>query len=280
MENIFIKNHANFDKLIQAFSDGGAAKMHVLTDFDRTLTYAYVNGQKTPSVICQLRNGNYLSEEYALEAHALFNIYHAYEMDPDLSHAEKSAKMREWWDKHHKLLIESGLTKKAMNAAVAQGNLKFREGALEFFEMMKKNNIPVIIMSAGPGYMIAKYLELAGQLSDNIHIIANWYKFGLFGKVTGVKDPVIHSLNKYEIVVRDYPIFKEVKNRKNVLLMGDGIDDVGMITGFEYDNLLKIGFLNDNVERDLEKFSSTFDAVITKDNGMEFVNETLGKVLM
>ncbi|MBU1613431.1 hypothetical protein KKC87_03315, partial [Patescibacteria group bacterium] len=95
----------------------------------------------------------------------------------------------------------------------------------------------------------------------------------------GIKEPVIHSLNKYEIVVKEYPIFETIKNRKNVLLMGDGIDDVGMIEGFEYDNLLKIGFLNDGVEKNLDKFTANFDVVITRDSGMEYVDKLLQRIL-
>ncbi|MFH2018688.1 MAG: haloacid dehalogenase-like hydrolase, partial [bacterium] len=274
-----INDQVNFEKLIQVFVGGGPENMHILSDFDRTLTYALVNGQKSPSIIAQLRNGDYLSKEYSSEAHALFNTYHCFETDPELSRAERSAKMQEWWDKHHKLLIKSGLTRRAMDEVVAKSTLKFREGALSLFDLTKQNNIPLIIMSAGPGYMIAKYLEQEKRLYDNVHIIANWYEFDDSGNMIGIKEPVIHSLNKYEIVVKEYPIFETIKNRKNVLLMGDGIDDVGMIEGFEYDNLLKIGFLNDGVEKNLDKFTANFDVVITRDSGMEYVDKLLQRIL-
>jgi hypothetical protein len=59
------------------------------------------------------------------------------------------------------------------------------------------------------------------------------------------------------------------------LLLGDSLDDVGMVEGFDYKNLLKIGFLNENVEENLEKFKKTFDVVLTGDPGMEYINNLL-----
>jgi len=60
-----------------------------------------------------------------------------------------------------------------------------------------------------------------------------------------------------------------------VLLLGDSLDDVGMVQGFDYKNLLKIGFLNENVGENLENFKKTFDVVLTGDPGMDFINNLL-----
>jgi hypothetical protein len=89
---------------------------------------------------------------------------------------------------------------------------------------------------------------------------------------------VVHSLNKREILVKDFPVFEQIKNRTNVLLIGDSAEDVGMVDGFPYSHLLKIGFLNDHPER-LENHKQVFDAIITKDGGIEFVAEIVRKIL-
>ena len=34
------------------------------------------------------------------------------------------------------------------------------------------------------------------------------------GKVIRVKEPIIHSLNKVEIAVKNYPVYKSIKNRR------------------------------------------------------------------
>jgi 5'-nucleotidase len=77
-------------------------------------------------------------------------------------------------------------------------------------------------------------------------------------------------------MIKDYPaVFEIVKNRKNVLLLGDGLGDIGMIMGFNYDNLIKIGFLNEEVEKCLEEYKNNYDIVILNDSDMNFVNELL-----
>jgi 5'-nucleotidase len=60
-----------------------------------------------------------------------------------------------------------------------------------------------------------------------------------------VKDPIIHVFNKDETSLATMShIYKQIQYRKNVILLGDSLGDVGMVTGFDYVNLLKIGFLN------------------------------------
>jgi len=86
-------------------------------------------------------------------------------------------------------------------------------------------------------------------------------------------------LNKKEIFVKDFPAFSDVKERKNVILLGDGVDDIDMIEGFDYDNLIKIGFLNENVEENLPEFKKNFDAIILNDEEMDFVNKILKEII-
>jgi spermidine synthase len=52
-----------------------------------------------------------------------------------------------------------------------------------------------------------------------------------------------------------------------------------MIDGFEYDNLLKIWFLNTDVKKKLEKYKENFDVVIVDDWNMKFVNDVLAEIL-
>ena len=67
--------------------------------------------------------------------------------------------------------------------------------------------------------------------------------------MTGYKKTIITSWSKDETVLKEFPeIYNKIKDRKNVILIGDELGDVGMIEGFDYDNLLKIGFLNEKFE--------------------------------
>ncbi len=278
LENIVISNPERLEGTIQKISEEGLDKFHVLSDFDRTLTKAFVQGEKSSTVIAQIRNGNYLTPEYSPEAHRLFDVYHPIEVDSTIGKEERSKKMREWWQKHFDLLIRSGLNRRVIEEIVRKRGLRFREGALELIDQLHRKNIPLVIMSAGPGDMVAEYLKQENRLYENVHIIANFFEFDAVGTVVGVREPIIHSLNKHEIAVQGYPVFESIKNRKNVLLLGDGLDDVGMVEGFDYENLIKIGFLNEDVEANLEKFQESFDVVVTNDGSMEFINNFIEKI--
>ena len=135
----------------------------------------------------------------------------------------------------------------------------------------------VILSSSGLGEeSIELYLKERGLLFENIHIISNAFEWNKSGYAVGIKKPIIHTLSKNETMVKDFPdIFEKVKNRKNVLLLGDSVSDNEMITGFDYDNLIKIGFLNENIEKNLENYQQNFDIVITNDSSIEFINNFL-----
>lgn len=279
-QEIVISNSERLAETTQRLREGGTRKLHVLADFDRTLTTAFVDGKSVPSLISILRDGNYLTPDYSEKAHTLFDKYHPIEVDQSVSRVEKAKAMDEWWRAHFSLLIASGLKKSDLEKAVASGKVKLREGFAEFADFLQMRNIPLVIMSSsGLGSeSIALYLKQAGKLYDNIHIICNEYEWDDEGKAVRVRDPIIHALNKYETAVQDYPAFEAIKDRKNVILLGDGIDDIGMVQGFDYDQLLTIGFLNDRIEENLIHYKKAFSVVLTGDASMEYVNELLGEI--
>ncbi len=255
--------------------------MHVLADFDRTLTKCFINGKKIPSIISVLRDENYLSEEYSREAKALAEKYHPIEVDSNIPLKKKKKAMEEWWKKHFDLLIKSGLNRKNLERVINEGNVEFRDGALEFLDYLHINGVPLVVMSSsGIGDLIPMFLEKHKRLYSNIQIITNLYNWDSKGNALGViKPPLIHVFNKDEAMIRDFPeIYKKIKNRKNVLLLGDSIGDLGMIEGFDYKTIIKIGFLNEDVKRDLENYMKNFDVVITNDGSMNYVNKLLTEI--
>lgn len=256
--------------------------MHVLSDFDRTLTYAFVDGKKAPSIIGGLRSGKYLTPDYVAKATALYEKYRPIEIDPLISLEEKSEKMHEWWKIHFELLVECGLDQAILEKMVSENLSRFREGAGEFLASLEKNDIPLVIMSAGPGDAIRLIFEKNHLLFPNISIIANIFEFDANGKVVKIKEPIIHSINKSEIAIKSFPdIYGKIKERRNVLLLGDNVTDIGMVEGFAYDNLLKIGFLTpDAQDKDnMETFKENFDVILTGDGGLEFVNKLMSELI-
>ena len=277
MTDTIISNLAHLESVKSAISIGGPEKFHVLSDFDRTLTKAVVEGEEVPSIISVLRSEGYLTPDYPDKAQELFNHYHAIEIDPQVPSEEKKLAMREWWSRHFDLLIASGLQKKDIESAVASQKLQLRPGAAQFFEFLRERDIPLIVMSSsGLGVeSISFFLNRQKLLSGNIQIVSNEFIWDDAGRAIAVKEPIIHAFNKAETVLDNFPFYNEIKERKNVLLLGDGLDDVEMITGFNYDNLIKVGFLNKNIEENLRLYREKFDVTITGDGNFDFINDLL-----
>lgn len=279
-KNIIIPRPAELEKTKKSIAAGGAKKIHILSDFDRTLTTAYVNGKLVSSLIFLL-DKNYLTPEYHRQYKELYDKYFPIEINTKISLEEKKEKMTEWWRAVFDLLIKSRLNKKDLEKLVQSQNVKFRDGFDQFTDFLRDNNVPLIIMSATGlgGDTISMYLEKAGKLSQNIYIVANSFIWDKDGYAIAVKEPIIHVANKEEITVRNLPVFSIIKERRNVLLMGDTVEDIGMIEGFDYENLIKIGFLNEKVAENLEAYKNCYDVVILNDAGLEYVNQLLKEII-
>ncbi len=281
IENVIISSPKRLEKLRKETLKGGKEKLHILSDFDRTLTHAFVNGEKVPSLISILRSsGKYLGENYAKEAQSLYKKYHSIEINPKIPIGKKKKAMEEWWKTHFKLLIKSGLNKKHLEEVAKSPKIKFREGALEFFDFLYTHKIPLIIMSSSGlgGDIISMVFKKTGKLYSNIYIVSNSFIWDKNGNAIDVKKPIIHIFNKNETILKDFSFYPKIETRKNVLLLGDSLGDIGMIEGFDYDYLIKIGFLNEDIKENLEQYKKAYDILILNDSSMDYVNLSLKEI--
>lgn len=268
----------NTQNILNALESGGAEKLHVLADFDLTLTLAW---RKFRSIISLLRSGEYLTENYAPRAHALFDHYHPIEIDHTIALEEKKLLMSEWWQKHFELMIECGLTRTDTESILEKSNLELRPLVRETLQLLSENNIPVVIISASAiGESIPFFLKKNDCNFPNISFVCNRFIWDEKGVARDVWQPIVHSYNKDETVLRDFPaVFTQIHNRKNVILLGDSLGDPGMVTGFEYDNLLKIGFLNPGSEHMSEQYQKAYDILIENDGDFSLVNKTIYSIV-
>ncbi len=270
---IYYKNKENFDRLIENFQVDWHENIHILSDFDRTLTYHFVDGKKRPSIVSVLRSEWYLWEEYSKKAYQLFDTYHQIEIDPNISIKMKKEKMLEWWTKHLELKVESKLHKDDISKVSNSWIIRLRNGVKELFWILDEKNIPLVIITANGLWVdsISSYLDYEKCNYKNIHIVWNQFEFWEDWFATGFKNAIVHVFNKDETALELFPeIHKKIENRKNVILLWDSLWDVGMIEWFEYKNLLKIGFLNDKQDELLENYLENYDLVITWDRDIEF----------
>ena len=249
---IFIK-----DNTLNRIKDWTDDSIYVLTDFDRTITVG-----SSSSSWSILSKSNIVSKEYNDERQSLYDYYRPYEIDKSLDYDTKNRLMTEWWNKHIGLFVKYKLSEEIINDAARNLRvMSFREGAKEFLKSMNDRNIPVIIISAGIGNFIEQFLIKNDCNYDNIFIVSNFIKFK-DGIAIGVSDNIIHSLNKNEVSLPSQ-IKELIKNRDNIILLGDSIEDIKMAKEESRDNALKIGFLEEKVEENKPYFEKQFDIVCT-----------------
>ena len=243
---------------------------YVVADFDKTLT----DGNST-STWGVMTNANELGNEYAKRRTELYKHYRPIEIDPNITDEEKSQYMEEWWKKHINLFYEYGLREENIKQALRSTNsgLKYRPGAKEFLRKMYELKVPIIIISAGIGNIIEEFLNIENDYYENISIVSNFIKFK-DGIIDGLEGRTIHALNK-NIVELNEDSKTKLKGRNNILLLGDGIADLKMISKSDIERAITVGFLDEKIEENLEVFNNCFDIVLTDSGTFEEVNNIL-----
>jgi len=229
--------------------------VYIVADFDRTLT---AGSSKTSWSI--LAGSDLVPDSYITERNDLFNHYRPIEVDPTIDLEIKMQAVKEWFQKHIELFIKYQLTEDVFNQAATNLRvMEFRDGAKEFLTFLHQNNIPLIIISAGIGNFIEAFLKHYNCYFDNIYISSNKILFKN-GIASGVGKNIIHSLNKNEVSLPTY-IKDKLKNRSNVILLGDQVSDLKMVAKNAHPSLLTIGFVADDCQNQSEFLKEHFDIV-------------------
>lgn len=253
------------DKTLSRIKNWNKDSIHILTDFDYTIT-----SQSSITSWEVLARSNLLPPQYMDERQKLYEFYRPLEIDETLPLEKRHQYMADWWTKHIALLIKYKVTEDIINEAVKNPKImKFRPGAKKFLKICKEQNIPVIIISAGIGNFIEQFLINNNCNYDNIHIVSNFLEFEN-NIVTGMTKPIIHSLNKNEAALSN-EISKIIAQRKNIILLGDNTQDIKMASPSARKNALKIGFLDEKIEENKKYYETTFDIVCTKSSYNELI---------
>jgi len=246
-------------------------KLYVVADFDRTIT---VNSSDNSWGI--LEKSNFVCEEYTKESEKLYNYYYPIEFDFSMDPVIKDKLMYEWWSSVISLFVKYGLREEVVNNATSNISvMQFRDGGKQFLESMYEKNIPVIIISAGIGNFIEQFLKYNNCLFENIYIISNFIKFK-DGVAVGIGNDIIHSQNK-NIVSLSPDIINKVIDRKDILLLGDNLADVKMVSQDKRDKTIRIGFLDSDIEKNMEDFKKKFDVVCTDNKSFHDLSKVLSR---
>ncbi|MEN8252943.1 MAG: haloacid dehalogenase-like hydrolase [Patescibacteria group bacterium] len=279
MNLVHIGDKKSFQNKLDQLKKAGHEFLHVVADFDRTLTRNSGKDGKTYTSANLLQQTGIISKSLQDNIKELYAHYYPIETSRLIPFEERKAKMIEWWTKNYEAFIEAGINRDHFLEAVRENKMLLRPGAHDFIEILRAKNIPLVIFSAGSGDSINFFLEHNELKHPGIDVISNYIEFDKDGRAVGYDESFIHSHNKHESLGNNPVLNKHALERKNVILLGDLIEDTLVADNIDYLTIVKVGFLNENIEDNLDEYKRVFDVVITHDGPMDSVHEILQEII-
>ena len=266
MDHVLIADEVALQDKIAHFQRIGIEQLCVVSDWDRTLTKARTEDGQDATSYSAIAHGAYLGETYRVEMDRLYARYRPIETSQTISHRKKQNAMRDWWMTALAMMQKYGLTEDIIEDIAIRDFMRLRDGAIDLFKILADRDIPLLILSAGIGNVISKFLNVRSLLTSNVTITANKLIFDTQGALAGFSEPVIHSFNKARHASTPQGC---------VLLMGDTIEDAQMVNNADADSVIRVGFLNESVEENRAAYLRAYDIVICNDASMTPVIELL-----
>lgn len=216
---------------IAGFADAGADSLHIVSDFDLTLTAGKVPGQNigTWDVMDEL-----MTPESVARHKEIYQSFRPIELEGKLTAEIASEKWGETLD----LIMEHDISVDDIQDAFLRV-AELRVGAKDIFTACEDSGIPTVILSSGIRNVI-RVISEHYQIRPT-HVLSNDLMYDEATRlVTGWRrDSLIHMLNKKEMGHRE---LTELRSRRpNVVLIGDVPDDVRMVDG---DDVIRIRVLD------------------------------------
>ncbi|XP_078620321.1 cytosolic 5'-nucleotidase 3-like isoform X4 [Branchiostoma floridae x Branchiostoma japonicum] len=279
-ENVHIRDPERVEKLLCQLIQDGKSKLQVITDFDYTITRWAYKGTRVAASFNVLENSSLVPESKKQILDELRDTYYPIEINAKMTIEEKIPFMMEWYTKGTGVLVECGLKQSDLSLAVKESNAQMRDGCDWQFHTLHEHSVPMLIFSAGIGDILEEIIKQHSQMYANMRVVSNYMDFNHDGMLVGFKGDLVHTYNKNEGALRNSDYFTTLKERRNIILMGDSMGDLRMADGVpNMQHILKIGFLNDNIEERLEKYKEAYDIVLVSDDTMDVPNAIMKKIL-
>lgn len=253
LNNFEFRDKEKILKKLSQFRAGGFGKLHLVLDFDRTLTTRR-NRQGQYITTWQLLQ-EYLSPEGKTQYTQLFEKYRPLEASGKMTSTDAIA----WWEgvlkiyRSNKLLLEEV-------SLEAEARMPARSYVRHLFRFTVRKKVPTVIISAGLKNIIELWCQRNG-IKPSI-IISTKLIFNKLGFLVGwYRHSLVHALNKKEKGHKQ--VSKMRKNRPNIILIGDSIDDAGMVEG--EDSVVRILIYAPRKDDDPERYKEAlekFDLVV------------------
>ncbi|XP_037952549.1 7-methylguanosine phosphate-specific 5'-nucleotidase [Teleopsis dalmanni] len=266
-----IKDRQKVELIINEFIYGGPNRLQLVSDFDFTITKQRTNdGTPVLSSFGIFNACKSLPANFIEESKRLYKKYRPIEIDPHLPTDEKIKHMIDWWSKSSDLLIGVPFDAEEIDHVAVKFKDSLRDHSHELFATLNRLDIPVLVFSAGLGDSVVSVLKQANILYPNVKVVSNFLQYSANGLLDGLSQPMIHTFNKNETALQDSEYYDLVHSRDHIIVMGDSLGDSEMAAGVPASShIIKIGFLFDHVEDNLEKYMNVFDIVLVDDQTMD-----------
>jgi len=246
LNNFTYKDKRKVNKKIDSFLNSGSEKIHLVLDFDRTLT---TGEDFTTWAIF----GAHLTQKGRIKYKKAYDKYRPLEVSNKmkLSHAVA------WWEEMLALYKENKVKWQDVMRDV-RTKMSVRSGAKELFDVCNKKGIPTVIISAGTKNIIEAMFKRFDIKPTTI--LSTELFFDPEGRMSGWdRNSLIHVLNKKEM--GHAQISRIRKLRPKTILIGDSMQDANMVNGNK--NVLRIIVDNPRVD-DVSKDKAFYKDVFKK----------------
>jgi HAD superfamily hydrolase (TIGR01544 family) len=253
-QSLIVGDFAALEAKIANFVRVGAQGMHVIFDFDRTLTVKKPGSDDEVTTWHIL--GEHLPPEGKVEYKNLFQKYRGVELRGELT----TQTAIDWWSASFELYIKYNI-----NLADVEDDFlnkaSIRPGVAELFELCAKHGIPTVILSAGIRDVIEIWCRRY-KIEPSL-IISTALRLDPTSRITGWReDTLVHVLNKSEATHAE--LIRIRSERPKTFLIGDSLDDATMASGDR--DVIRIRVLDprtDEVtsEQEIQKTLESFDAL-------------------
>jgi HAD superfamily hydrolase (TIGR01544 family) len=227
-------------KKIEKLISEGKSNLHLLVDFDRTLTIG--KNKDGRDVTSWNILTNLLPPKALAKQQALYKKYRPLEASGKMSSKEAES----WARQVLKIFVKCAVDLREIEKDFSV-NTSIRNHAKKVFDICNAFEIPVVILSAGIKEVIAVWSK-NHQVSPAL-VLATSLITDSNGKIIGWDKNIIHVANKRE---QGHKELDEIKRKRpNIILIGDALEDADMAEGNE--NVLRIRVFNPREDETLSR---------------------------
>jgi HAD superfamily phosphoserine phosphatase-like hydrolase len=259
-----VKNKDKTLKKLHKIIAGGKDKLHLLIDFDRTLTIGKDKAGRDNTSWEIL--GNHLSSKAHAKQHALYEKYRPLELSEKMTHEEALS----WANQVLAIFAKDNINLTEVEKDFQQ-KTEIRPRAKELLDVSKNLGIPTVILSAGIKQIIDLWSKIF-QVSPTL-VLATEVITDQNGDIVDWNRNIIHHLNKKEMAHEELTRIKT--QRPNTILIGDAIEDADMSDGDE--NVLRIRIYNPREDEGTDK--TDFDKITFEKFDLIIETGTLDPIL-